>query len=129
MDQSRRVAIVVHGGAGVISKSNMVPAVEEAYRTALSEATEAGKRILLEGGSSMDAVEAACIYLEDSPLFNAGKGSCICLYTIGSVYTSDEKHELDAAIMNGKDLSAGSVCSVSRVRNPITLARRVIEKT
>lgn len=115
-----KFGIVVHGGAGTLKKASMTPEKEAAYREKLSEAIRAGHRILTDGGSSLDAVEAAVRILEDSPLFNAAKGA---------VFTSEGANELDASIMDGSNLKAGAVASVKRIRNPITLARAVMEKS
>ena len=113
-------AIVVHGGAGVIKRSSMTPEAEAAYRASLAQATEAGAKVLDQGGSSLDAVEAAIRILEDDPLFNAGQGA---------VMTAEGKIELDAAIMDGSNLKAGAVAAVTRTRHPISLARAVMEKS
>jgi beta-aspartyl-peptidase (threonine type) len=113
-------AIEVHGGAGVIKRSAMSPAAEAAYRASLTQATEAGAKVLDQGGSSLDAVEAAIRILEDDPLFNAGRGA---------VFTAEGKNELDAAIMDGSNLKAGAVAGVTRTRHPISLARAVMEKS
>jgi beta-aspartyl-peptidase (threonine type) len=110
----------IHGGAGTILKSEMSPEMEAAYRAKLSEAVLAGYNILKNGGSSLDAVEAAIRMLEDSPLFNAGKGS---------VLTSAGTVEMDASIMDGKTLKAGAVADVKHIKNPISLARIVMEQT
>lgn len=111
-------AIVLHGGAG---GSKAMSAEDEAsYSIFLNEALEQGKTILVSGGSALDAVEATVLYLEDCPLFNAGKGA---------VMTSDGRHELDASIMDGRDLSAGAVAGVTDIKNPIKAARLVMEKT
>jgi L-asparaginase / beta-aspartyl-peptidase len=112
--------LVIHGGAGTILKKNMTPEKEKAYQEALQRALQAGYAILSKGGTAMDAVEAAVRVLEDSPLFNAGKGA---------VFTNEGKNELDAAIMNGKTLAAGSVASVTNIKNPIAAARAVMEKS
>lgn len=114
------LTIVVHGGAGALSKGNYTPEEEAAYRAKLTEALEAGYAVLERGGSSLDAIEAAIVLMEDSPLFNAGKGA---------VFTRDGKIELDAAVMDGKTVAAGSVIGVKRVKNPIRLARAVMEKS
>jgi len=111
-------AIVVHGGAGWFS--NMSPDEIKDLKAGLKIATDKGFEILENGGSSVDAVEATIIILEDNPLFNAGRGS---------VYTSEEKQEMDASIMTGKDNEAGAVSSVTNVKNPISLARYVMEET
>ena len=112
--------MVIHGGAGTILKKNMTAELEQAYRSKLKEALQTGYDILKNNGSSMDAVEATINILEDSPLFNAGKGA---------VFTGDGTHELDASIMDGRTLQAGAVASVKHVKNPITLARLVLEKS
>jgi beta-aspartyl-peptidase (threonine type) len=114
------IAIVVHGGAGGIRKDSMTPEREAAYREKLTEALEVGYKILEAGGSSLDAVEATIRVLEDSPLFNAGKGS---------VFTNLGRNEMDASIMDGKTLDAGAVASVTRIKNPITAARAVMTGT
>ena len=111
-------AIVIHGGAGWFS--NMSPDEIKDLKKGLKMAADKGFDILENGGSSVDAVEAAIIILEDNPLFNAGKGS---------VYTSEERQEMDASIMTGKDNEAGAVSSVTNVKNPISLARHVMEET
>lgn len=110
----------IHGGAGTILKSEMSPELEAAYRAKLQEAVLAGYNILKNGGSSLDAVEAAIRLLEDSPLFNAGKGS---------VLTSAGTVEMDASIMDGKTLKAGAVTDLKHIKNPISLARMVMEQT
>jgi L-asparaginase / beta-aspartyl-peptidase len=114
------IGIVIHGGAGTISRDNMTPAQEQAYHVMLSHAVNQGYTVLERGGSSLDAVTAAVLVLEDSPLFNAGKGA---------VYTFDEQHELDASIMDGRDRNAGAVAGVTNVKNPVLLARAVMEKS
>ena len=113
-------AIALHGGAGVIERKTMDPKTEAAYRASLSEALQRGSAILDKGGSSLDAVETAIRYLEDDPLFNAGKGA---------VFTAEGRNELDAAIMDGATLKAGAVAGVTRTKNPITLARAVMEQS
>lgn len=112
--------MVIHGGAGTILKKNMTPELEQAYQGKLKEALQTGYAILENNGSSMDAVEATLKILENSPLFNAGKGA---------VFTGDGTHELDASIMDGKTLQAGAVAGVKHVKNPIALARLVLEKS
>ncbi|HET6225071.1 MAG TPA: isoaspartyl peptidase/L-asparaginase [Bacteroidia bacterium] len=112
--------IAIHGGAGTILKSAMTPQKEKEYLTGIEEALTAGDKILSTGGTSLDAVEAAVKKLEDHPLFNAGKGA---------VFTHDGKNEMDACIMNGKNLEAGSVAGVQHVKNPVELARAVMEKS
>lgn len=113
-------SMVVHGGAGTITRGSMTPEMEANITAALEQALRAGHTILADGGSSLDAVEAAVRVLEDSPLFNAGRGA---------VFTSEGRNELDAAIMDGRTLQAGAVAGVTRVRNPVTLARRVMEQS
>lgn len=113
-------ALAIHGGAGTISRALMTPEREQQYRNALELALKRGHAILKEGGGALDAVEAAVRALEDSPCFNAGKGS---------VFNADGQHEMDASLMNGSDLRAGAVAGVQNVKNPITLARRVMEKS
>lgn len=114
------IGIVIHGGAGTISRTNMTEQQEQAYHVMLKHAVAQGYAVLERGGSSLDAVTVAVVVLEDSPLFNAGKGA---------VYTYDEKHELDASIMDGLDRNAGAVAGVTNVKNPILLARAVMEKS
>lgn len=124
-DQTPRAAqppigFAIHGGAGTILKKDLTPEMEEAYRVKLREAVLAGYDILKNGGSSLNAVEAAIRIMEDSPLFNAGKGS---------VLTSAGTVEMDASIMDGKTLKAGAVADIKHVRNPISLARLVMEQS
>ena len=114
------VAIAIHGGAGVIDRATMTPEREAAYRAALEASLKAGHAILVAGGTSLDAVTAAVKVLEDSPLFNAGKGA---------VFTIDGKNELDAAIMEGRTHRAGAVAGVTRIKNPVDLARAVMERS
>lgn len=114
------IVLVVHGGAGTILKSRMTPEKEQAYKSAISAALEKGYAALNNGGSSVDAVEAAIKILEDNPLFNAGKGA---------VFSHAGKNELDASIMNGKTLEAGAVAGVTTVKNPVSAARAVMEKS
>lgn len=111
--------LVVHGGAGVVAKE-VTAEKEKAVRAELHKALEAGYAVLKAGGSSLDAVTATIVPLEDSPLFNAGKGA---------VFNHDGRNELDASIMDGATLRAGSVANVHRIRNPIQLARAVMEKS
>lgn len=115
-----KLALALHGGAGTISRATMSVEREAAYRDALQQALLRGWLVLNDGGAALDAVEATVRVLEDVPLFNAGRGS---------VFTHNELHEMDAAIMSGKDLQAGAVAVVTGIKNPITLARRVMEKT
>ena len=115
-----KFTIAVHGGAGTISKKSMTPEKEAAYLKALNDAIDAGYRILEKNGDALDAVKAAVIELENNILFNAGKGS---------VFTNTGTHEMDASIMNGKDLAAGAVAAVKNIRNPIELAYTVMKKS
>ncbi len=115
-----KYSIALHGGAGTISRNSMTPERELHYRNALAEALQAGVAILEKGGSSLDAVSAAVVSLEDCPLFNAGRGS---------VFTNDGSHEMDASLMRGDTLDAGAVAGIAGVRNPIVLARAVMEKS
>lgn len=112
--------LVIHGGAGVILKENMSAAREAAYTAALETALEAGAAVLRQGGSAVDAVQAAVIPMENDPLFNAG---------VGAVFTAMAEHELDASIMDGTDRDAGAVAGVKRVKNPILAARAVMDKS
>lgn len=116
----RKIALALHGGAGTILKSTMTPEKETSYKTALEEALNIGYSALEKGASSLDAVEATVMSLENCPLFNAGKGS---------VFTNAGSHEMDAAIMTGNDLMAGAVAGVSGVKNPVHLARMIMEKS
>lgn len=113
-------AIVIHGGAGTINKAQLTAPQQLAYETALAEAVNAGYQVLAKGGSSLDAVTQAVLVMEDSPLFNAGKGA---------VYTYEGGHDLDASIMRGDTLEAGAVAGVTTVKNPVLLARAVMEKS
>ncbi|MCB0480853.1 MAG: isoaspartyl peptidase/L-asparaginase [Flavobacteriales bacterium] len=113
-------SIAIHGGAGTIHKSQMSPEKEAAYKSVLSLALNAGYSVLEKGRSSLDAVEAAVMVLEDSHLFNAGKGS---------VFTHEGSHEMDASIMEGLHRQGGAVAAISGIQNPIALARRVMEKS
>jgi len=118
--QQAPVALVIHGGAGTITRDAMTPEREREYTEKLTEALQAGHRILAGGGSSLDAVVAAINVMEDSPLFNAGRGA---------VFTAEGTNELDASIMEGATLNAGAVAGVKRVKNPINLARLVMEES
>jgi beta-aspartyl-peptidase (threonine type) len=118
--EPQRIGIAVHGGAGTIERSNMTPERERQYRAGLERALKAAYEILKRGGSSLDATEAAVCVLEDDPHFNAGKGS---------VFTSAGTNEMDAAIMDGKTLAAGAVATLKHIKNPISLARLVMEKS
>ncbi|MGB1971880.1 MAG: isoaspartyl peptidase/L-asparaginase family protein, partial [Flavobacteriaceae bacterium] len=112
--------IVIHGGAGTILQKNMTPELEQAYRTVLAEAVSMGHSILKAGGSSQEAVEKTIRVMEDSPLFNAGKGA---------VLTAEGNASLDASFMNGKTLDAGAISGVSYIKNPITAAIAVMEQS
>ena len=112
--------LVIHGGAGTITRKNMSSEKESAYRAKLTEALAAGFEILEKGGSSMDAVETTIRIMEDSPLFNAGKGA---------VFTNAGTNELDASIMDGSNLQAGAVAGVKTIKNPISAARKVMDET
>lgn len=116
----RPFGFVIHGGAGTIERSRMTPEREKAYRDKLTEALRAGFDVLNRGGACLDAVVAAITLLEDSPLFNAGKGA---------VFTNAGTNELDSSIMDGRTLKAGAVAGLKRVKNPILLARLVMEQS
>ena len=113
-------SIAIHGGAGTLVKGMMTAELEAAYKSALKLALDAGYSILNNGGTATEAVEKAVIFLEDSYLFNAGKGA---------VFTADETHEMDASIMDGKTLNAGAVSLISGIKNPVSLAKDVMEKS
>ena len=115
---ARRFGLVIHGGAGTIDPANLSPEQEAEYRQALERALEAGYAVLDGGGSSLDAVEAAIVTMEDSPLFNAGKGA---------VFTHEGRNELDASIMDGRTRAAGAVAGVRTVKNPVRAARAVMD--
>jgi L-asparaginase / beta-aspartyl-peptidase len=110
--------LAIHGGAGTLPRAEAAGGKDQRYRAALAAALDAGYRVLQAGGSSLDAVTRAVVALEDDPLFNAGRGS---------VFTYDGRNELDAAIMEGRTRKAGAVCGVTHIRNPIELARTVME--
>jgi beta-aspartyl-peptidase (threonine type) len=114
----KNFGIAIHGGAGTILRSAMTNQKEKKYMDALEEAILAGDKILSSGGTSLDAVETAVKKLEDNPLFNAGKGS---------VFTNEGKNEMDACIMEGKTLRAGAIAGVQHIKNPVSLARKVME--
>ena len=118
--QTRPFTIAIHGGAGTITRAALAPGVEADYRTTLAAALRAGQAVLAPGGPSLDAVAAAVRVLEDSPLFNAGRGS---------VFTHDGRIEMDASIMDGRDRRAGAVAALTTVRNPIDAARAVMERS
>ena len=113
-------SIAIHGGAGTLVKGMMTAELENQYKAALKEALDAGYSVLENGGTSVDAVEKAVIAMEDSHLFNAGKGA---------VFTADETHEMDASIMDGGNLNAGAVSLISGIKNPISLACDVMKKS
>ena len=110
--------LAIHGGAGTLPRAEMSGEMERKYRSGLAAALDAGYAVLQRGGTSLDAVTRAVTVLEDDPLFNAG---------LGAVFTLDGRNELDAAIMDGRSLKAGAVCGVTHIRNPIELARTVME--
>lgn len=112
--------LAIHGGAGTILKEKMTPEKERAYKEVLTKALKTGYDILKAGKSAVEAVEATVNIMEDSPLFNAGKGA---------VFTHEGRNELDAAIMDGKQLNAGAVAAVTTIRNPISAARKVMEQS
>lgn len=114
------VTIVIHGGAGALAPGRYTPEEEKAYKAKLTQALNAGYAVLEDGGAALDAVEAAIVIMEDSPMFNAGKGA---------VFTRDGENELDSSIMDGKTLNAGAAAGVTRVKNPIKLARAVMENS
>lgn len=113
----QKFSLVIHGGAGTILKDDMTPELEEAYKLALEEALTAGYGVLENGGNAVNAVKAAVVVMEDISLFNAGKGA---------VFTKKGINELDAAIMDGSNLNAGSIAGVRNIRNPIELAEEVM---
>ena len=116
----KNFSIAIHGGAGTLVKGLMTSELESEYKTALQLALDKGYKILESGESSLNAVEVAVKTLEDSPLFNAGKGA---------VFTAEGTHEMDAAIMEGKNLEAGAISLITGIKNPISLARDVMEKS
>lgn len=115
-----KYGILIHGGAGTILKSKMTPEKEAGYRSGLDDALQAGYKILEKGGSAIDASVSAVETMEENRLFNAG---------VGAVFTHDGSHEQDACVMDGRDRSVGAIASVRRVKNPIKLARLVMEKS
>ncbi|HEY0803012.1 MAG TPA: isoaspartyl peptidase/L-asparaginase, partial [Steroidobacteraceae bacterium] len=112
--------IAIHGGAGTLPRAQMSAEAEDRYRAGLEEAIEAGFTLLESGGTSLDAVMRAVMLLEDNPLFNAARGA---------VFTLEGRNELDASIMDGHSLRAGAVCGVTRIRNPVELARAVMDRS
>jgi L-asparaginase / beta-aspartyl-peptidase len=119
-DRSHRPVLVIHGGAGTLTRQDMTRRGEQRYRNALDAALSAGHEVLRHGGSALDAAAAAVVAMEDDPLFNAGRGA---------VYNAVGEHELDASVMDGATLAAGAVCAVRRIRNPVLAARAVMENT
>lgn len=117
---AQKYAIVIHGGAGVITRQNMGPEKEKIYQIALDSALSIGERILKDGGTSLDAVEQTIRFMENSPLFNAGRGA---------VFTNEGKNELDASIMVGRGEMAGAVGGITNVKNPISAAIAVMQKS
>ena len=115
-----KFSIAIHGGAGTLVKGMMTPQLEATYKAHLAEALQKGYNVLAEGGTALDAVGKAVVALEDSHLFNAGKGS---------VFTASGTHEMDASIMDGKNLKAGAVSLIHGIKNPILLARDVMEQS
>ena len=113
-------SFAIHGGAGVIERDSLTPAQDAAYRAALHRALQAGSAVLAAGGSSLDAIQAAIELMEDDPLFNAGRGA---------VFTAAGRNELDAAVMDGSDLTAGAVAGLTTTRHPIAAARAVMEQS
>ncbi len=120
VDSTENFGIVIHGGAGTILKKNMSDSLEKEYKAKLEEAIKTGHKILADGGNALDAVQKTINVMENSPLFNAGKGA---------VFTNAETNELDASIMDGKTLNAGAVAGVTTVKNPINLAWEVMENS
>lgn len=118
--QEPPLVIAIHGGSGTIPRNSMTPEREGEYRATLTQSLKAGQAVLSRGGTSLDAVVAAISVMEDSPLFNAGKGA---------VFTSEGKNEMDASIMDGATTKAGAVAGVRRVKHPILAARAVMEKS
>ena len=119
-DPVNKWVLVIHGGAGGPGKGSMSPGKKKEYTTGLEEALKAGSEVLMKGGSSLDAVETAIRIMEDSPLFNAGKGA---------VFTREGKNEMDASVMDGKTLKAGAVAGVTTIKNPVSAARKVMENS
>jgi beta-aspartyl-peptidase (threonine type) len=116
----QRIAIAIHGGAGTILKANMTPELEKQYTEKLDEAISAGYAVLQKGGTSLEAIATAIQIMEDSPLFNAGKGA---------VFTNEGTNELDASVMDGKTLAAGAIAGVTTIKNPIKAAIAVMQKS
>lgn len=114
------IAIAIHGGAGALPRREMTKAMRARYHAGLERALDTGYQVLRRGGTSLDAVCASVVTMEDSPLFNAGRGAC---------YNAEAKHELDASVMEGATRRAGAVAAVTRIRNPVLAARAVMEKS
>jgi L-asparaginase / beta-aspartyl-peptidase len=112
--------LAIHGGAGTLPRNEMSAESERSYRSGLSEALSAGYAVLQSGGGSLDAVTAAVVMLEDNPLFNAGRGA---------VFTLEGRNELDASIMEGSTLQAGAVCGLTKIKNPVQLAKAVMQRS
>lgn len=117
---TNRIALAIHGGAGIVSRTDMTPGRAQRYRTGLRAALDAGWRVLRQGGTGLDAVCASVVTLENNPLFNAGRGAAL---------NATGEAELDASIMNGATLAAGAVAAIRHARNPVLIARAVMEKT
>jgi len=120
LEENKEYLLLIHGGVGTILKENITPAKEKAYLQALEQAVLAGEEILKANSTAVEAVEAAVKVMEDSPLFNAGKGS---------VFTYDAKNEMDASIMDGSTMNAGAVLAVRKIKNPVSVARQVMENS
>jgi len=120
LKKRKEYILLIHGGVGTILKENMTPRKEKAYLQALEQAVLAGEEILIANRTAVEAVEAAIKVMEDSPLFNAGKGS---------VFTYDGKNEMDASIMDGSTMNAGAVLAVRKIKNPVSVARQVLENS
>lgn len=119
-DKPHKIAIALHGGASNIRNMNLSAEQDSSYRKALAEAIEIGYEVLKNGGSSLDAVTASVKYMEDNPLFNAGKGS---------VFAADSTNQMDAAIMNGYNLKCGAVAGVQTIKNPILAAKKILDSS
>lgn len=117
---SKQYALVIHGGAGVMDQNSMTPEIQAEYLAVLNRVLQVGDSVLASGGTAMDAVEQSIIIMENSPLFNAGKGA---------VFTHDGLVELDASVMDGQNLKAGAIAAVRDIKNPIKVARAVMDKT
>lgn len=118
--KDHRFALAIHGGSGTVEKKQMSPSLLQTFRQALQASLDAGLKVLQQGGPAVTAVEAAVTELENCPLFNAGRGA---------TFNSEGRHEMDAAIMNGENLRAGAVAAVQGVKNPVQLARCVMDKS